>query len=262
VRHVDVGGLRLAYRQRGDGPPLLLLHGGVCDSRVWSAQLDTLAGEFTVIAWDAPGCGGSSDPPENFRMPDFARALAGFVDALGLQPAYVLGHSWGSALALELYRVRPETVRALVLVAAYAGWAGSLAPDEVARRLASALALAERETFEPASVPGLFSDVMPADRAALLTAVMSEIRPAGTQTMAHALAESDLRNVLSQIAVPTLLLYGDSDERAGLDVAEALHGAIPGSTLVTMPGVGHECFLEASDAFDAEVRKYLRSVAR
>ena len=60
--HVSVRDLRIAFRRRGQGPPLLLVHGAVCDSRVWRVELESLADAFTVVAWDAPGCGGSSDP--------------------------------------------------------------------------------------------------------------------------------------------------------------------------------------------------------
>jgi pimeloyl-ACP methyl ester carboxylesterase len=263
MEHVDVVGLRIAFQQRGQGPCVLLLHGAVSDSRVWRLQLDSLSDAFTVVAWDAPGCGGSSDPPEHFRMAEYAECLGSFIDALGLQQPHVLGHSWGSALALELYRQRPTAVRSLVLVGAYAGWAGSLPPDEVEQRLQFALRVADLApgTFEPASMPGLFSDAMPRNRADELATIMSEIRPAGTRTMAYALAEADLRDVLPRINVPTLLLYGDADERSPLSVARALHSSIPRSTLTVMPGLGHECYLESAETFDKEVRDFLRTIA-
>jgi pimeloyl-ACP methyl ester carboxylesterase len=69
---VEVGGLRVAYRRAGQGPALVLVHGGLGDSRDWRRQLDGLSDQFTVVAWDAPGCGGSSDPPGTFRLPDYA----------------------------------------------------------------------------------------------------------------------------------------------------------------------------------------------
>ena len=75
--------------------------------------------------------------------------------------------------------------------------------------------------------------------------------------MATALAEADLRDVLPQIDVPTLLLYGDRDARAPLDVTDALRAAIPGSRLVVLPGVGHVSSVEAPDRFNAEVRTFL-----
>ena len=86
---------------------------------------------------------------------------------------------------------------------------------------------------------------------------MSEIRPAATRAMAHALAEADLREGLSSIGVPTLLIYGDADERSPLNVAEELHRRIPTSSLIVLPGLGHECFLEDPDRFNAEVRTFL-----
>ena len=263
MRQVTVAGLRIGYRRSGAGPLVLLLHGAVSDSRVWRVELDSLADSFTVVAWDAPGCGGSSDPPEHFRMGDYAACLAGFIDALGLGRAHVLGHSWGSTLALELCRQRPSLVRSLVLVGAYAGWAGSLPPEEVEHRLAFALRVADlgASAFDPASMPGLFSDAMPAERASELLTIMSEIRGSGTRTMAYALAEADLRGALAGIEVPTLVVHGDADARSPLRVARELHAAIAGSTLQVLPGLGHECYLESADAFDAVVRPFLLAQA-
>src|SRR5437899_7194248 len=60
-------GLRIAYERAGNGPPLVLLHGFVGDGREWRRQVDGLSDQFTVVAWDAPGAGASSDPPESFR---------------------------------------------------------------------------------------------------------------------------------------------------------------------------------------------------
>ena len=259
MEHVDIGGLRVAFQRQGHGPALLLLHGAVCDSRVWRVELESFSDAFTVVAWDAPGCGGSADPPDTFRMGDFADCLAAFIEALDLDGPHLLGHSWGSTLALELCRRQPAMVRSLVLVGAYAGWAGSLPESEVGQRLEFALRFADMSPngLQPAAMPGLFSDVMPPDRAGELATIMSQIRPAGTRIMAYALAEADLREALPGIEVPTLLVYGDADERSPLGVARALHHSIPGSTLRVLPGLGHECYMEAAALFEAEVRPFL-----
>src|SRR2546427_6429206 len=98
----------------------------VGDGREWRRQTDDLSDAFTVVAWDAPGSGRSSDPPESFRMPDYADCLAGFMEALGLRRPCIAGLSFGGALALELYRRHPTIPAALVLAGAYAGWSGSL----------------------------------------------------------------------------------------------------------------------------------------
>ena len=261
---VDVGGLTIAFERAGRGPLLVLVHGLVCDSRVWRRQLDELSDEFTVVAWDAPGCGQSADPPESFRLSDYADALAGLIAALDAGQPHVLGHSFGGTLALELCRRHPAVPATAILVGASAGWAGSLPPSELDRRLRFALAAAERLPggFEPRTMPGLFSQPMPQDTADGLAKIMSEARPVATRAMAHALAEADLRDVLPSIDVPTLLLYGDLDERSPPNVAEDLHRGIRASRLVLMSGLGHECYLEAPERFNAEVGGFLRSLAR
>ncbi len=255
--YVDVDGLRIAFRRAGSGPPILLLHGAVCDGRVWRSQLESFADAYTVVAWDAPGCGGSSDPPESFRMPDYAGCLGSFIEALRLGPVHLLGHSWGSTVALETCRQRPDLVRSLVLVGGYAGWAGSLPADEVRERLAFALQSADLDAFEPSTMRGLFSPAMPDDRAAELARIMREVRPAAMRPMAYALAEADLRDALPGIRVPTLIVHGDADVRSTATVAEQLHRSIPGAELVVLPGLGHESYLESATAFDAAVREFL-----
>jgi pimeloyl-ACP methyl ester carboxylesterase len=73
------------FERVGRGPPVVLLHGYVGDgSATWRPQVDALADHFTLVAWDAPGAGGSSVPPESYGMAGYADCLAEFIDALGL----------------------------------------------------------------------------------------------------------------------------------------------------------------------------------
>ncbi len=73
---VESDGHSIAYRFAGDGPALVLLHGFLCDSRVWRRELEDLSDRFTVVAWDAPGGGRSSDPPDPFTITEWAVCLA------------------------------------------------------------------------------------------------------------------------------------------------------------------------------------------
>lgn len=263
MERVEVAGLTIAYERRGEGPALVLVHGGMIDHREWSPQLDGLSDEFTVVAWDAPGCGASSDPPETFRMADFADCLAGLIEGARLERPHVLGLSWGSTLALELYRRRPDLPRSLVLTGAYAGWAGSLPPEEVAERLDAFLVQIERPAREWVGdyIPTLLTDRAPTEMADELVALMAESRKAGLRPMLVAMAEADLRDVLPTISVPTLLLYGEEDVRSPREVAEAMHATIPGSTLVVLQQVGHQSNVEAPDRFNEAVRTFLRGSA-
>jgi pimeloyl-ACP methyl ester carboxylesterase len=169
--------------------------------------------------------------------------------------------SFGSILALELFRRHPTIPRSLVLAGGYAGWAGSLSPAAVEERLEACLRASTLppEEFVAAMVPSMFSAQAPEDRVTAFAANVADFDPAGFRTMARASAGSDLRDVLGRIDVPTLLLYGDRDVRASMHVARALHDAIPGSALVVLPGVGHVSPVEAPDRFADAVRTFLDS---
>lgn len=264
MEQIATAGLRIAYERAGEGPPIILLHGGLSDSREWRRQIDALSNEFAVVAWDAPGCGQSSDPPETFRLPEYADCLAALIDALGLGQPHVVGLSFGAGLALELYRRYPTVPRTLALASAYAGWAGSLPAEVVEERLRQILQEVDLppDQWIPRWLPGLFTEAAPQEMINEMVAIMSACHPVGVRAMAHAFAEADLRDVLSRIHVPTLLLYGDADQRVPLRVAEDLHAKIPASRLVMLPGVGHQSNVEAAERFTAEVRRFLHRWSR
>jgi pimeloyl-ACP methyl ester carboxylesterase len=260
---VDVDGMRIAYRRAGIGPVLVMLHGAPADSRTWQWMLPDLARDHTVIAWDAPGFGESSDIDEGWRAPQFADALAAFVAALGLERPHIVGHSFGTMVALSLFRHHPEVPASLVLVGGYAGWAGSLPREEVARRLRMFLGMAELgDAFDPKSYPGLFSELIPPDREAELAAMMREnIRPPTVRAAGYIGAETDLRPVLPTVDVPTLVLHGAADARSPLANAEALHAAISTSRLVVLPGLGHACVVEDPETCAVEIRRFVTTVS-
>ncbi len=89
---------------------------------------------------------------------------------------------------------------------------------------------------------------------------MKDFHPAGMRVMLQAFAEADLRDVLPQIKVPTLLIYGDADQRSPLNIAKELHAEIPTSSLVVMKGVGHVVHKESPEHFNAEVRSFLKAI--
>ena len=213
---IEVGGHRITYERKGDGPPLVLLHGWPMDGREWRRQIDGLSDEFTVVAWDAPGAGRSSDPPETFRLPDWADCLAAFIEGLGLGRSHVGGLSWGGGLALELYRRHPHVVRTLILASTYAGWAGSLPAEAVEQRLQLMLRNSRLppDAWVPALVQTFFSKDPPPEIFREAVSIVSDLHPAATRVATQAFAEADLREVLSRIEVPTLLLCGEEDVRA------------------------------------------------
>jgi pimeloyl-ACP methyl ester carboxylesterase len=258
MRVLDIDGLPIAFRMEGEGPPLVLLHGAVSDSRLWRPQVEALADAFTVIAWDAPGAGRSPDPSPPFGTDDWAGALAGLLAALGVGPAHVAGLSWGSTIALALYARRPEAVASLVLAGAYAGWKGSLPEDECTARLTASLASADLPPAELAEawLPSLVAADARPERVAEMRAMIEDSHPEAMRLLARSMAETDLSGLLPRIAVPVLLVWGERDVRSPLNVAETMRAVIPRADLVVVPGAGHVVNLERPDEFSAAVRRF------
>jgi pimeloyl-ACP methyl ester carboxylesterase len=256
---IEVRGLTIGYRQTGSGPPVVLLHSVLTDSRVWSRQMAGLADAFTLVAWDSPGSGQSDDAPEHCAIADYVETLAGFIDALGIERPHLIGAAWGTVLAFEFYRAYPEVPRSLVLASAYAGWRGSLPLEEVNRRVERI----RRESALPPDaivaewIPTLMTPGAPRKAVDDLSEIMREMRPQGVLSMMDAFAEVDSRDILPQISVPTKLIYGEADRRAPVQIGQQLHAQIPNSELAIIPGAGHMVYLEAGEAFNAEVRGFL-----
>ncbi|NLG20552.1 MAG: alpha/beta fold hydrolase [Actinomycetales bacterium] len=262
VVRVEVGGLSIAYERAGTGPPVVLVHGFVGDARsTWGAQIDALSDEFTVIAWDAPGAGHSTDPPEDLGIEGYADCLAELLAALGIDSAHLVGLSFGATVVLVAAHRHPGLGFSLTFVGGYAGWVGSLGAAEADRRLERSLAVSRLpvDDFVAALAPSMFSPGAPADLVDAMRASLRESRPAGFRAMARA-SHPDQSHLLAAVDVPTLLLYADRDLRAPVAVGEALQRALPGSELVVLPGVGHAMPVEAPLAVTRELRRFLRSV--
>lgn len=258
LNRAEVEGNSVAYREAGQGPPLVLLHGFLCDSRCWRQQLATLSDQFRVVAWDAPGAGSSSDPPDPFTITDWTRCLVKFLDLTGIEQAYVLGLSWGGILAQEFYRLNPGRVLGLILADTYAGWKGSLPASVCDQRLARC----ERDSGLPAEefvtrwVPEMFTEAASPDLLDEMAAIMAGFHPVGFRLMAKSSADTDTTDLLPKIEAPTLLLWGDEDRRSSTSIAEQFRDAIPNAELAVIPHAGHLSNMEQPDEFNRQVRRF------
>src|SRR5689334_7798457 len=139
--------LQIHYEIEGEGPPLMILHGMGNNSQSWKKQLQGLSKQFTVIAWDAPGYGKSSDPIVELKeFSQFADVLKGFIEKLNYPSVTLLGHSMGSAIALDFCYRFPKMVDALIISDATRG-AAALSKEENERRLNNRLH--NIETLDP-----------------------------------------------------------------------------------------------------------------
>jgi pimeloyl-ACP methyl ester carboxylesterase len=115
------------------------------------------------------------------------------------------------------------------------------------------------ETVGAKFVPGVFTATASDDLRAEFSAIVSEFHPVGFRLMSLSSAEMDTRDLLSRIAVPTLVLWGDDDRRSPMHVAKQLADAIPNAELAIVPNAGHLSNMEQPEAFNAHVRRFCMS---
>jgi pimeloyl-ACP methyl ester carboxylesterase len=193
-------------------------------------------------------------------MNDYADCLAAFVRALQLEPAALVGLSFGGALILAAFHRHRGLASSLTLVSGYAGWVGSLGRADAQQRLARSLEASKLppDEFAASMVPSMFSPSVDHEAVADFVDSVRAFRPSGFRTMARASFE-DQSHVLSEVDVPTLLLYADHDGRAPVAVGEAMNAVVPGSQLVVLRGPGHVSSVEAPDEVTRELRRFLRA---
>jgi pimeloyl-ACP methyl ester carboxylesterase len=250
-----IGDLDIGHRRAGAGQPLVVLPGALDDGRWWEHQLRDLSASFTVVVWDAPGCGASTDPPADWSLADFADCVASLVDAIGVAPVHLLGLSFGGDRSLPR---QPSVVRSLLLVSAYAGWVGSLGAEEARARVAVGKQMRAMRADEivDALLPTLVAPPIDDERRAWAEQLLRDTRTESAPTYARALAV-DLRDVLPTIDVPTLVVHGTHDIRAPQSVADDLVAHISSAEMAVLDEAGHLVNVDAPEQLANQVRAFL-----
>jgi pimeloyl-ACP methyl ester carboxylesterase len=256
---VSVYGVHLHYREAGSGPVILLLHGLADDVHVWDDDMGVLAAHHRVIALDLPGFGLSDKPLLEYRPRTFVDFVRGFLDALRVTRASVVGNSLGGFVAALLALDDPQRVDRLVLVdaAGYHGLVRRLGPRGI-----QALRLATRADLRYLA-PLTFHDRRYASEAAV-EAGFAERMKAGDGYAIGRVVDSLLRGddaldgKLRRIDRPTLIVWGRDDGLIPLAFGNRFAHDIPRARLVVLPDCGHMPQVECPAAFTAAVTAFLQ----
>lgn len=266
MQYADVNGIRIAYRVRGSGPPLVLIMGYRLSSLAWPLDfVEALAARFTVVLFDNRGTGTSDKPTSGYEISNMARDVGGLLDHLEIDRANILGYSMGGAIAQEFVRQFPERILALVLCATMCGGPRAvyaspsvvrvmreldgLKPEEVARRIWSV-------TYSQGYLENhreIAEDQMRRE----ITAP-TPLHAADLQYQAF--AEFDCSKALPNIEAPTLVLTGDLDHLVSPQNSKFVASLIPGASLIVIPGCGHRMMWEATDECVGFVTEFLTHV--
>jgi pimeloyl-ACP methyl ester carboxylesterase len=252
----------LYYEAAGAGSPVVLLHGGNLDRRMWDRELALLRQTHRVIRYDARGYGKSSAVDQPFAAHD---DLAALLRGLGIPRASLVGLSLGGRIAMDFALAHPEMVDRLVLAAPGIS-GGTWAEDGDTLWLVAARAAAKRNDSVAVSLAWLESAYIrtalhPPEQAERLRAIVRDNASFWMGMIRHGDLEREASppaaGRLEQLQMPILLLVGSLDTPFIQDVARAIAARAPHVRRVDIPGVGHMINLEAPDRFDAEVTAFL-----
>jgi pimeloyl-ACP methyl ester carboxylesterase len=271
----EVDGLRLHYVVAGRGPAVVLLHGLGGFAESWRHTIPALASSATVLALDLPGFGRSAKPRAAYGLPYFARAVRGFLDALAIPRAALIGHSLGGAVAMAVAASHPARVTRVALVAAVVPGFG-FRPTWIYRLVAcrgvgELLALAGCPALYKAALArcfhaprreevDFFVDCAHAERAGPSgrAAYLATLRGVRADFEGRA---GDYRRVLATLEVPVLLIHGREDRVVAPAHCSALTRGLRRVTVQWLPACGHFPQIEHPEAVNGWLAPFLASRA-
>jgi len=261
---VDANGATLYYEAAGGDEPLVLVHAGIADGRMWDAQMDAFSRQYRVIRHDMRGFGRSPMVDGPYSHHADLRAL---LDALGIERAAFVGCSMGGATVIDFALENPGRAEALVLAgSAVGGFEFDEEPPEEWDELVAADGAGDLERVSELEVR-MWVDGPRRGPEAVDPAVRDFVREMNLialQNEAMQLGEEvDLQppaaTRLSQIQVPTLVLVGDEDRPRPLATADLLERELPDARKMVIPGTAHLPNMERPEGFNRLVLDFLKA---
>ena len=252
---VPVNGIAIAFTRRGEGPPLVLMHGQEADHSMFDALVDRLASAFTIIAYDQRDCGATVNPDEPCTLADLADDAAGLVAALGFSRTYVYGSSFGGLVAQFFAARFPDRIERLALGNT---WRAGLSvrdvnPEGVARlsELRVDLAANASKIAELFFTPDFVRE-----RPSIIDMFRPAARSPSKRARRAAMALQTARADISTFPRPVLLLSGSEDRVIPYQATAALAEGVRRTQLVLLEGVGHVAAIQAPDRVAGILKRF------
>lgn len=234
---VEVGGRTVEYidsdpANEAGKPVVLFLHGWGAPAATYKLMLDHISADCRVVAPDLPGFGGSEEPPEAWCVDDYVAWTRAFAKVVGLTKVILMNHSFGGRISIKLL-ANPDD--ALTVSKAVFMDAAGIRPKRTAKYYGKVYSYKLLKRLFPRAAQKRQGKVGSAD--------YRNASPLMRQTMVKCINE-DLTVLLPNIAVPTLLIWGEADTATPLRDGKLMEQKIPDAGLVVLPGAGHFAFAE------------------
>ena len=247
----------LAWREAGTGPPLVVLHGIGSGSGSWDGALAELCKAWRVMAWDAPGYGGSAPLAQSAPMAvHYAAVLEDFVRQRKLGPVMLVGHSLGAIVAAAVAARHEIAVSALVLVSPALGY-GQAAAEVRETKYRERLTMVDQLGIAGMAAQRSAALCAPGASSACTEAVrenMALATAAGYKQAAYMLAHDDLHSHLRQVQIPIAVMCGEHDTVTPAAACRQVAVAVR-APYTALRGVGHACYVEDPTQFNAALMK-------
>ena len=264
----QIGDLNVSYEVEGEGPPLLLLHGGGARAQSFEDMVPILAKQFKVYTYDQRGFGKTVRPPQPALSHDQWRDdVLRFMDSFGLEKVALGGWSLGAATALNFVLEYPQRVSHLILIGAGGGPGvaqGDRSGFEERRKLLESGANAEEivaKTFE--FTRKSFSRYSQEHNPRAIEMVRNEHLSNDPKSYLEMLQANqnreDVNSRLEEITCPTLIIVGDEDSRTPVANSEAFNKTIPNSFMKVIPNCGHHYGYEQPEITCLSITNFLKA---
>ena len=262
VATVQTNGAQLYYERRGQGEPLLLVHGLLFSAESWRDQLDSLSDLYDVIAVDLRGQHRSqtTDDLADYDLWNQAEDIHGLIAALGVAPVHYAGLSMGGMIGMRLAIRHPEDLRDLVLLDTSARCED---PEKVERyeAMRQVMKIGEIDRVLPALPPVFFADAYVAEHPERVEAWFETLRQGradGFEMASRAVDyRDDIADQVQQVRLPTLVIHGREDVPIPMAEAELIAATIPGARLEVVEGAGHQSNMDHPEEVTRLIRDFL-----
>jgi 4,5:9,10-diseco-3-hydroxy-5,9,17-trioxoandrosta-1(10),2-diene-4-oate hydrolase len=264
---ITIDGVRLAYNDDGSGPAIVCLHAIGHGAGDFVSLRERLRSRYRVIALDWPGQGNSGDDRIPASAARYTELLSAFLDALGVEPAVLLGNSIGGAAAMRYAATHPARVRALVLAnpgGLDRGGGGVLVGAMTGLMARFFAAGARGARWYPWAFAAYYRRILTgpaaAEQRARIIAAGAEVAPVLAQAWrSFGTPDADIRALAPRVTCPVLFTWATGDWTNQLSRCRAAIARFPRARVETFKG-GHAAFLEAPDTFMPALERFLIGV--
>ena len=267
MERARINGVELAYLLRGNGAPLVMIHGAQGDQSMFADLASVCAGNFRVLTFDQRGSGLSEKPDFDYSIAMLADDTAALMDHVGFSAANIIGVSMGGMIAQELALRHPGKVAALVLGCTTPGGPKEIRAQGNAFAAAYSLQPMSAEERGKALAEAVFSKGHLARHPEIVAAMIEarRQRPIDPVALSHrmkALSVHDTYDRLPNISCPTLVITGRDDALISWENSRLLAERIPGAALEILDPAGHCFWLERPEDSRAAIVGFLSSKER